>query len=106
MKAHNFPEIEKMKILTHKFDMKIMLPIINMMLIVLVCCLILFGLIFLFLSNDALSTALFFSASIILPFLVALKIIEFLMDKQIQKVVVSVILLSVVCILSILVAFI
>lgn|GEM_PF-3393901 len=85
--------------------MKLVLPIINMMLIVLVCCLILFGLIFLFLNNDALSTGLFFSASIIFPFLVALKVIEFLLDNQFQKVMISVILLSLVCILSIVVAF-
>ncbi len=85
--------------------MKIVLPIINMMLIVLVSCLVLFGLIFLFLNNDALSTALFFGASIIFPFLVALKVIEFLMDNQSQKVMISVILLSLVCILSIVVAF-
>ncbi|MBW8324808.1 MAG: hypothetical protein K0M50_08605 [Prolixibacteraceae bacterium] len=85
--------------------MKIILKRISTGLLVTIAILVLSGIIMLANNNDELSTELLFLASLVFPFLIAAKGIEFIIDNQLIKASMSFLLLSLVCVLSLILVF-
>ncbi len=85
--------------------MKIILKRISTGLLVTIAILVLSGIIMLVHNNDELSTELLFLASLVFPFLIAAKGIEFIIDNQLIKASMSFLLLSLVCVLSLILVF-
>lgn len=85
--------------------MKIILKRISTGLLVTIAILVLSGIIMLANNNDELSTELLFLASLVFPFLIAAKGIEFVIDNQLVKASMSFLLLSLVCVLSLILVF-
>jgi hypothetical protein len=85
--------------------MKIILKRISTGLLVTIAILVLSGIIMLANNNDELSTELLFLASLVFPFLIAAKGIEFIIDNQLVKASMSFLLLSLVCVLSLILVF-
>lgn len=78
---------------------------INTGLLVLLVFLILLGLIISFSGNEMLSNRLFFAASVFFPFMLAAKGVEYMINNQMFKALLSILLLSLVCVLSIIFVF-
>ena len=85
--------------------MKKLLKRINIGLLITMTILILSGIITLAVGNDKLSSEVFFLASLIFPFLIASKGIEFIIDNQLIKAFMSILLLSLVCVISLILVF-
>lgn len=86
--------------------MKVRLKKINIVLLISLVGLLILSLSTMFWGKDQLSTDLLFGASVIFPFFIATKGIEFMIENQRLKVFVSMLLLSLVCILSLILIFI
>ena len=78
---------------------------ISMGLLVFQVFLILSGLLIGFWGNDILSTRAFFMASVLFPFTLASKGMEYIISNQLLKALLSIVLLSLVCVLSIIFVF-
>jgi peptidoglycan/LPS O-acetylase OafA/YrhL len=63
------------------------------------------GLFILAAGNDSLSTRVIFVASIVFPLFLAGKGVEFVVENQVRKALLSILLLSLVCMLSIIFVF-
>lgn len=85
--------------------MKAIIMWINIVLLVVLAILVVLGLIALARGNDSLSTDALFAAAVISPVFLAAKGVEFLFENQLRKAFMSILLLSVVCLLSILFVF-
>lgn len=85
--------------------MKALLNFVSSFLIILMVFILVAGLIFLFSGNDSLSSFMFLIASLMLPLIMSVKFVEFMIDNQQHKMLLSVFFLLLVCVLSILFAF-
>ncbi len=85
--------------------MKTIIRRINISLLVAIAVLTISGLLLMATGKEKLSTSLFFVASITLPLLLATQGIEFMIENQIQKAFLFILLLSLICILSIIFVF-
>lgn len=85
--------------------MKALLNFVSSFLIILMVFILVAGLIFLFSGNDSLSSFMFLIASLMLPLIMSVKFVEFMIDNQQHKMLLSIFFLLLVCVLSILFAF-
>jgi uncharacterized membrane protein YfcA len=79
---------------------------INLLLLIVLGVTIAAGLILMATGNDKLSTGVLLAAAVISPIFLATKGIEFMVENQLRKAFLSILLLSVVCLLSIIFVFI
>jgi hypothetical protein len=86
--------------------MKTMIRHTNLGLLVAIAILIVSGLILYASGNERLSTKVFFVASAMFPFALAAKGIEYIINNQLIKAFLSIIFLSLICMLSIIFVFI
>jgi len=85
--------------------MKLLLKRINIGLLVAMTILISFGIIFLAAGKDRISSDILFGASLVFPFIIAFKGIEFMIENQLFKAFMSILLLSLVCVISLILVF-
>jgi uncharacterized membrane protein YozB (DUF420 family) len=85
--------------------MKLIIVWINNVLFIVLAILVVLGLILIARGNDNLATDVLLAAAIIVPIFLAAKGIEFAFENQLRKAFMSILLLSVVCLLSILFVF-
>ena len=85
--------------------MKVKLERINIFFLIILVLLIVSGLYFMAFGNEKISTKLLYLAAIIAPVSLALKGIEFILENRPRKAFMSILLLSVVCILALLFVF-
>lgn len=85
--------------------MKLLIKRINTVLLVVTTLLVLSGLFLLIFRKDPLSTKVLLAASVVFPFLIASKGIEFIIDNQHSKAFLSILLLSIICVISIIFVF-
>jgi uncharacterized membrane protein YfcA len=78
---------------------------INLVLLIVLAATIASGLILMASGNEKLSTDFLLAAAVISPILLATKGIEFIIENQLRKAFLSILLLSVVCMLSIIFVF-
>lgn len=85
--------------------MKLKLERINIFFLIILVLLIVSGLYFMAFGNEKISTKLLYLAAIMAPVSLALKGIEFILENRPRKAFMSILLLSVVCILALLFVF-
>ena len=86
--------------------MNIVLRQVNLALLISASAFLIFGLLFLALGYEQMSSDTFLLTSIAFPIFLALKGIEFMLDNQTTKAYLSIIILSLICILTIIFVFI
>ena len=79
---------------------------INLGLLIALPILVTTGLILMATGNDKLSTGVLLAAAVVSPIFLATKGIEFMIENQLQKAFLSILLLSLVCLMSIIFVFI
>lgn len=85
--------------------MEKILKALNTGLLVLLVFLILFGLLIRLSGNEVLTGRLFFAASVFFPFILATKGMEYMISNQMFKALLSILLLSLICVISIIFVF-
>ena len=85
--------------------MKLKLERINIFFLIILVLLIVSGLYFMAFGNEKISTKLLYLAAIMAPVSLALKGIEFILENRPRKAFMSILLLSVFCILALLFVF-
>ena len=86
--------------------MKSIITRINIGLLILLSVLLISGLILMVVGKEKISTDFLLGTAVISPIILATKGIEFMIDNQLRKAFLSILLLSVVCMISIIFVFI